>query len=151
LLAALPLAIWTLGPAAVAAQPGRYPYPYPPYPYAPYRLMADADLKVDVTPKEAVVYVDGYLAGIVDDFDGVFQRLRLEPGGHEIVVFKEGYRSLRQKLYLSPGGTRRLSGSLEPLRAGEPDEAPPVPAAPPDGPPLPAQPRGETSRSSRAG
>jgi hypothetical protein len=152
LIAALPLTFCTLWPAVSDAQPGRFPSPYPPYPPGPYRLMADADLKVTVTPKDAAVYVDGYLAGIVDDFDGVFQRLRLEPGGHEIVVFKEGYRSLRQKLYLSPGSTRRVSGSLEPLAAGEPDEAPPAPALPPtEAPPAPAQARGETSLNSRAG
>jgi hypothetical protein len=29
------------------------------------------------TPKEAAVYVDGFYAGVVDDFDGVFQSLPL--------------------------------------------------------------------------
>ena len=35
-------------------------------------------------PRDAAVYVDGYYAGIVDDFDGVFQRLTLEVGPHRI-------------------------------------------------------------------
>ena len=81
----------------------RYPGPYGPYPYGPYRYMApEAALKLEVTPKEASVYVDGYFAGTVDEFDGAFQRLRLVPGQHEIVVYLEGYRSIREKLYLGP-------------------------------------------------
>ena len=31
-------------------------------------------------PSEARVYVDGYYAGTVDDFDGLFQRLNVSPG-----------------------------------------------------------------------
>ena len=32
-----------------------------------------------VDPAEARVYVDGYYAGTVDDFDGLFQRLNVSP------------------------------------------------------------------------
>jgi hypothetical protein len=38
-------------------------------------------------PEEAAVYVDGFYAGIVDDFDGVFQKLLLPPGDHTIVLY----------------------------------------------------------------
>src|SRR5438552_1906941 len=39
------------------------------YPYG-YRYAArDASVRFDVKPNEASVYVDGYYAGIVDDFD----------------------------------------------------------------------------------
>ena len=41
-------------------------------------------VRVLVRPEKARVYVDGYYAGVVDDYDGVFQRLRVEPGPHEI-------------------------------------------------------------------
>ena len=37
-------------------------------------------------PRNAEVYVDGRYAGIVDDYDGTFQRLDLEPGSHEIEI-----------------------------------------------------------------
>ena len=53
-------------------------YPYPPlYPYR-YHPMDNlrSAVRLEVTPKEAEVYVDGYYAGIVDDFNGTFQRLR---------------------------------------------------------------------------
>lgn len=129
---------------------GQIRYPYPgrgPYPYGPYRYMnADAELKVKVTPKEAEVYVDGYLAGIVDDFDGAFQRLRVVPGQHEIVVYREGYRSIREKLYLGPATSRKLERTMEKLGPGEPQEAKPEPITPPQ---PPADPQGPTRRDPR--
>ena len=107
---------------------------YPPGPYQ-YRFAGpESHLRLVVTPKEASVYVDGYFAGHVDDYDGALQRLHVEAGPHEIVIYLKGHRSMREKLYLSPNATRKVSGTLEPLAAGEPDEAIPVPANPPGAP-----------------
>jgi hypothetical protein len=78
-----------------------------------------------------MVYVDGYLAGTVDDFDGVFQRLHVTPGEHEIALHLQGYRTIRQRLYLSPYGSRKISLTMEPLGAGEAMEPPPTPAVSP--------------------
>ena len=89
----------------------------------------EAGLKVEVKPKTAEVYVDGRLAGIVDQFDGMFQSLSVEPGGHEITVYHDGFRSIRQQLYLGAGSTFRIKGALEPLAPGEPNEPRPQPAA----------------------
>ena len=122
--------------ALLTAAPGSAQYAYPPpYPYygAGYAGYG-SDLRVLVKPNNASVFVDGYFAGEVDDFDGVFQRLHLEPGQHEIVVYLPGHRSIRQRLYFSPRSTRKLSGSLESLAPGEPDEGPPVPSNPPQPP-----------------
>ncbi len=105
-----------------------YPYPYPPY--GGYRMApADASVRLDVKPRDAQVYVDGYFAGIVDDFDGAFQRLHVLPGQHEITIYKEGYRSVHERLYLSPNSTRKISHDLDRLAAGEPNEPLPQPAA----------------------
>ena len=105
------------------------PYGYPPM-YRGYRIDATASVRVEVKPKEAEVYVDGYYAGIVDDFDGVFQRLRLPPGEHEITLRLPGYRSVHQKLYLTRDATYKLRYTLEPLAPGESTEPPPVPPTP---------------------
>jgi hypothetical protein len=59
---------------------------------------ASAALRLEVKPPEAEVYLDSYLAGTVEEFDGFFQRLRLSPGTHEIVIYLDGYRTLREKL-----------------------------------------------------
>ena len=66
------------------------------------RVEPEASVRLEVTPRDAEVYVDGYYAGNVDDFDGSFQRLRVEPGEHEIAIFREGFRTFRQKVYLRP-------------------------------------------------
>lgn len=132
-LAAL-AAVWS--PVDARAQiryPGSYPGPYG-YRYAG----AESNLRLAVTPREAHVYVDGYLAGTVDEFDGVLQRLHVTPGEHEITFYLQGYRTLRQRLYLSPNVTRKISETLERLAPGEATGPPPEPL--PEEPPPPPDP-----------
>src|SRR5262245_49190615 len=50
----------------------RYPPVY--YPGA-YRYEPDSSLKFSIKPKDASIYVDGYFAGKVEDYNGAFQRL----------------------------------------------------------------------------
>jgi hypothetical protein len=114
-----------------------YPYPYPPYPdqYG-YRARFEegASVRLDVKPRDAQVYVDGYYAGVVDDFDGMFQRLRVSPGEHEIVLHLDGYRSVHQRIAVGRGATYKVRYTMERLAAGEASEPPPAPpAAPPPG------------------
>jgi hypothetical protein len=145
---------------SVGVGPGPYywGYPYYPYPY-PYGYAYDsgASLRLQVTPREAEVFVDGYYAGTVDDFDGSFQRLSVYPGDHVLEIYMPGYRSLQQKLYLQPGKTFTVKQALEPLAPGEPQPVRPSGAPrpgqqsrPPQGAPRPpefnpAAPRGEAT------
>ena len=118
----------------------QYPYgPYGPYPYRGYRFDPGAAVRLEVTPKEAQVYVDGYYAGVVDDFNGTFQRLRVEPGEHEIELYLDGYRTVKQKVYLSPDNTFKIKYTMEKLAPGEQPEARPQPVNPPP-PPQAGQP-----------
>ena len=129
-----------------------YPYPHPVFGFPPgvYHHDAAVSLRLQVTPREASVFVDGYAAGVVDDYDGVFQRLRLVPGPHEIVIYHPGHRSLRQNIYYNPGSTHTIRHTLDPLPPGEPLEPHPVPRALP-APAMPAQPGVPTAPdSSRA-
>jgi hypothetical protein len=112
------------------------PYPWWPrsaygwgyYPVFDYR----AEVRIQATPRDAAVYVDGFYAGVVDDFDGAFQRLPLTPGGHRIELFMDGFRTVRKNLYLQPGSTIKMHETLVPLAAGEKSEPPEVaPAVPP--------------------
>ncbi|HEV3139693.1 MAG TPA: PEGA domain-containing protein [Vicinamibacterales bacterium] len=109
---------------------GPYPYPYP-YPFR-YRDPGAA-VRLEVKPKEAEVYVDGYYAGIVDDFNGVFQRLRVPPGEHEITLYLDGYRTTTQKVYLEPDKTFKIKYTMEHLGANEAAEPRPQPPNPPPG------------------
>lgn len=114
------------------------PYGYP-YFYRP-SYFDDASVRVLATPKEAEVYVDGYFAGIVDDFNGVFQRLHVSPGGHEFILYRDGYRTARQSVYVTPGSTYKLRETLVPLAPGEPSEPRPMPSFIQNGPPPQAPP-----------
>jgi hypothetical protein len=109
-----------------------YPYPYPP-PYRYRAVIADASVRIEVTPKEAEVYVDGYYAGIVDDFDGVFQRLHTRPGAHEIELYLDGFRTVKQNVYLPVNDTFKIKYTMERLAAGEQPEPRPQPADQPAG------------------
>jgi hypothetical protein len=111
-----------------------YPVPIPP----PYHWAnPESAVRLEVTPKEAEVYVDGYYAGVVDDFDGIFQRLRLPPGEHEIMLYRDGFRSVTQRVYLTPNSTFKIKYRMEPLAPGDVAEPRPVPPTPQVGPPGP--------------
>ena len=116
-------------------------YPFPPYGYR--GIHPDASVHIDVTPNDAEVYVDGYYAGVVDDFDGILQRLHVEPGQHEITIYRDGYRTIHQRVYLTRDRTFKIKQAMEKLPAGEAVEPRPTPAPLPAGvqPPLPL-PRG---------
>lgn len=144
---ALLLAV-TVGLVATLVPPADAQVVYPP-PF-PYRNVdPDSAVRIEVTPRESEVYVDGYYAGIVDDFDGVFQRLRLPSGGHDITVYLDGFRAFTQRVYLTPDSTFRIKHKMEPLAAGEIADARPIPTNPPQAavdPQQPAPPRGPSGR-----
>jgi len=114
---------------------GYAPYGFAPYGYAPFGGVYDdsASARVQVTPKQAEVYVDGYLAGVADEFDGTFQRLHLRPGGHEIAFYLDGHRSVTERIYFSPGRTQKIKMAMVPLAAGDPPPSRPQPPPPSGG------------------
>ena len=115
-----------------------YPGLYPPGPYGRYAT-DDSSARIQVTPRETEVYVDGYRAGIVDDFDGFAQRLRVAPGEHVIELYLDGHKPATQTILFAPGETYRIRHAMQPLAAGEAAPARPTPRIPP-GPPQGAPP-----------
>jgi PEGA domain len=112
-------------------------YPYGPYPaagYYPYYGYEACAVRLQATPKNAEVFVDGYRAGIIDDFDGTFQRLSLPPGQHEITVYLAGFRTWSQSVQASPGTSQNFKFAMTPLEPGEANEPRPVPAPPQEQP-----------------
>jgi PEGA domain-containing protein len=85
-----------------------------------------ASLRLQVSPRQTEVYIDGYFAGSVDDFDGIFQRLHLEPGEHDLQLYLPGHRNFTQKVYLQPGRTFSVKHAMETLRGGEPEPVKPT-------------------------
>jgi len=116
--------------------PYYYPYAYPwypfgywypaPYYYGPYYYDNSASLQLQVTPRQTEVFVDGHFAGIVDNFDGTFQRLHVEPGEHELQLFLPGHKSVTQHIYVQPRGTFRVKYAMEQLAPGEAEPVRPV-------------------------
>jgi len=70
-------------------------------------------LKLKIKPREAEVYVDGYFVGIVDDFDGLFQKLRVESGAHRVEVRAPGYETLVIQVRIAADETTTYHGELK--------------------------------------
>jgi hypothetical protein len=68
-------------------------------------VLAHASIRLLVEPREAEVYVDGYYAGVVDDFDGIFQRLHVTPGRHDITLRLPGLQTWSIEVYATPDRT----------------------------------------------
>jgi hypothetical protein len=105
---------------------GPYPYPYP-YPYPAYGYTGWSSARLEVRPRDAQVFVDGYFVGVVDQFDGVFQRLDLPPGEHDIAIYMPGYHTYTERTLFRPGESYHYKTILEPLPPGAPPEPKPQP------------------------
>ena len=109
------------------------PYSFGPWGYplhgGYYYYRERGSVRLQVKPEETEVYVDGYYAGVVDSYDGFFQRLSLPPGRHDIELRLEGYRSIQEQVYLAVGQTYRIEHMMEPLGPGETTPPPPEPRA----------------------
>jgi hypothetical protein len=70
-------------------------------------------LKLKVKPRNAKVYVDGYYAGVVDDFDGAFQKLTLNGGRHKVELRADGYETTEFDVLITPEQTVTFSGDMK--------------------------------------
>jgi hypothetical protein len=93
-----------------------YGYGYAPYGYGygGYSGQPYGGLRIDIDQRDAEVYVDGYFAGTVDDFDGAFQQANLEAGPHRIEVRAQGFEPLAFDVRVEPGRTITYRGSMRP-------------------------------------
>ena len=124
---------------------GRYGYPYwlrnrhpyhwnqPNYYYGP-RYEPTGAIRLKVKPREAEVFIDGYYVGLVDEFDGVFQRLRLEPGPKQLKIRSPGFQTLIVEVRIIAGRTITYEAGMH---AGDPgpQPRPEPPAAVPESTP----------------
>ncbi len=72
------------------------------------------NIRLKVKPSNAQVYVDGYFVGVVDSFDGVFQKLGIESGAHRVELRAEGYETVQFEVLITPGETVTYKGELKP-------------------------------------
>jgi hypothetical protein len=70
-------------------------------------------VRLKINPKQAQIYVDGYYVGVVDSYDGSFQKLNLEGGSHKLELKAEGYEALQFEVLITPGETVTYKGTLK--------------------------------------
>ena len=95
---------------------GGYDYGYPSYAggySSQYR--ETGNLRLKVKPANAQVFVDGLFVGVVDSFDGVFQKLGIESGAHKIELRADGYETIAFDVLVTPGETVTYKGEMKPL------------------------------------
>ncbi len=80
----------------------------------PYPGRIYGGVRIDLPERDAEVFVDGYYAGIVDDFDGVLQQLNLEPGAHRIEIVLDGFEPVAFDVNVEPGRTITYRTRLRP-------------------------------------
>jgi len=74
---------------------------------------AAGGLRLKIKPREAQVYVDGYLVGDVDSFDGSFQKLDIQTGPHKIELKADGYEPLQFDVLITAGETSTYKGEMK--------------------------------------
>lgn len=101
------------GPPRPAVGVGYGAYPAPGYGY--YSVapgVAYGAVRIVDAPRNAQVFVDGYYAGVVDDYDGVFQHLNLVAGPHRIDIQSEDYPPVSFDVRADPGRTITYHANL---------------------------------------
>jgi hypothetical protein len=106
---------YTWYPSAYSAY-GGYGYGYPGYyPGRPVSVFDVGELRLRVSPRHAQVFVDGYFAGEVDDYDGILQAMKLESGPYHIEIVAPGYETLEFDVRINPGQKINYRGDLRRL------------------------------------
>jgi hypothetical protein len=83
-----------------------------PAPLPPSEGRPTGGLQLDVEPRRALVYVDGWFVGVVDEFSGYYHHLDLAAGQHRIELVASDYDPLVVGVMVSPGRTTTYRGSL---------------------------------------
>jgi len=104
---------WWLAPEYIDEQGVALP---PPAPVLPPGPRPTGGLQLDVEPRKAFVYVDGFLVGIVDQFKGYFQHLETTAGYHVVEFIAPDYEPLLTEVTVVPNKTTTYRASMN--RAG---------------------------------
>jgi hypothetical protein len=78
-----------------------------------YNTRESGNLKLKVKPRTAKVYVDGFYVGLVDEFDGAFQKLALNSGRHKVEIRADGFETAEFDVVITPEQTVTFQGDLK--------------------------------------
>jgi PEGA domain len=73
-------------------------------------------LRLKINPKQAQVFVDGAYVGVIDSFNGTFQKLEIESGGHKVELKANGFEPLQFDVLIPPGETVIYKGEMKKIR-----------------------------------
>jgi hypothetical protein len=97
---------------------GWYGPPYPPYGYV-RTIPADwGGVELHVSPRKALVKVDGEGVGQARDYNSDYQPLWLKPGKHTLELSREGYETLKTRIDVAPGRYYDMHYRLQETRTG---------------------------------
>ncbi len=71
-----------------------------------------AEIKLDVRPNRAAVFVDGVFIGHVGEFTGVGKALLVEPGKRKISITLPGYQTFETEIDLAPNQKSTIKTDL---------------------------------------
>jgi hypothetical protein len=77
-----------------------------------YGRAPTGSLRLKIKPREAKVYVDGYFVGVIDEFDGMFQKLGVDAGGHRVEIKADSHEPISFDVLITPGETVTYKGEL---------------------------------------
>jgi len=80
-----------------------------------------AEVKLDVWPKRAAVFVDDHFAGHVSEFDGIGKAMLVSPGKHQFKITLPGWDAFETDVTLRPYQKFVLKTDLVPLDIRESD------------------------------
>jgi PEGA domain len=70
-------------------------------------------IRLKIKPRNAEVFIDGLSVGVIDSFDGVFQRLDVQAGPHKIELRAEGYQTETFDVIVTAGETVTYKGDMK--------------------------------------
>jgi hypothetical protein len=73
-----------------------------------------AEVKLDVTPDRAAVFVDGGYAGTAHDFGGMGKAMVIAPGKHHVKIALAGYKEFNTDITLRAGEKITVKTELTP-------------------------------------
>src|SRR5580704_1440266 len=84
-----------------------------------------AEIKLDVTPSEAGVFLDGAFAGSAREFGGVGRAMLVNPGKHQVKLVMPGYQDFVTQVELAPKQKFTIATKLVPGTSSSQPVAPP--------------------------
>lgn len=81
------------------------------YSYGAFR--DTGSLRLKIKPRDAKVYIDGYYVGLVDSFDGLFQKLGIDSGAHRVEIRADGHEPLQFEVLITSGEVVTYKGELK--------------------------------------